>query len=199
MNQLRSTFSVQAFEATAYVALSAVLGGIAFFVLVPTLALAVPLLVVALAGLPLIVFAFALCHLLARVERQRIKAVFGTEFPTRHLPRDGRLPSRAIRWVGSRGAWMELCYAVVALPVVGWIGSALVFFAWGAALAFLSFPLWGLFADGGGTLFGLDAGYAPVRRRPPRGRHRRAVRRPLAGARRRGRAGGDGAAAAGAG
>jgi signal transduction histidine kinase len=161
MNQLRSTFSVQAFEATAYVALSAILGGIAFFVLVPTLALAVPLLVVALAGLPLIVFAFALCHLLARVERMRIKAVFGTEFPTRHLPRDGRLPTRAIRWVGSRGAWMELCYAVVALPVVGWIGSFLVFFAWGTALAFLSFPLWGLFVDGGGTLFGADVGYAP--------------------------------------
>ena len=159
MNQLRSTFSVQAFEATAYVALSAVLGGIAFFVLVPTLAIAVPMLVVALAGLPLIVFAFALCHLLARVERHRIQAVFGVEFPIRHLPRDGRLPSRAIRWLGSRGAWMELCYAVVALPVVGWIGSALVFFAWGAALAFLSFPLWGLFADSGATLFGLDVGY----------------------------------------
>ena len=142
MNQLRSTFSVQAFEATVYVALSAS-WAVAFIVLVPTLALAVPLLVVALAGLPLIVFAFALCHLLARVERRRITAVFGTEFPTRHLPRDGRLPSRAMRWVGRRGAWMELCYAVVALPFVGWIGSFLVFFAWGAALAFLSFPLWG--------------------------------------------------------
>jgi signal transduction histidine kinase len=161
MNQLRSTFSVQAFEATAYVALSAVLGSIAFFVLVPTLALAVPLLVVALAGLPLLVFAFALCHLLAHVERVRIKAVFGTEFPTRQLPREGKLPARAIRWVGSRGAWMELCYAVVALPVVSWIGSFLVFFAWGAALAFLSFPLWGLFVDGAGTLFGADVGYVP--------------------------------------
>jgi signal transduction histidine kinase len=161
MNQLRSTFSVQAFEATAYVALSAILGSIAFFVLVPTLAVAVPLLVVALAGLPLLVFAFALCHLLARAEQMRIKAVFGTDFPTRRLPSEGKLPARAIRWVGSRGAWMELCYAVVALPVVGWIGSFLVFFAWGAALAFLSFPLWGLFLDGAGTIFGADVGYVP--------------------------------------
>ncbi len=119
------------------------------------------MLIVALAGLPLIVLAFALCHLLARVERLRVQAVFGIEFPTRHLPRDGNLLSRALRWLGSRGAWLELCYAVVALPVVGWIGSFLVFFAWGAALAFLSFPLWGLFADGGGTLLGWDAGYVP--------------------------------------
>jgi signal transduction histidine kinase len=161
MKQLRATFSVQALEATAYVALSAALGGVAFMVLVPTLALAVPLLIVALAGLPLIVFAFALCHLLATVERRRVRAVFGVEFATRQLPRDGNLPSRALRWLGTRGAWMELCYAVVALPVVGWIGSGLVFFAWGSAVALLTFPLWALAADGAGTLFGLEIGYGP--------------------------------------
>jgi signal transduction histidine kinase len=161
MKQLQATFSVQALEATAYVALSAVLGGIAFLAVVPTLLLAVPLLIVALAGLPLIVFAFALCHMLATVERRRIRAVFGVEFPTRRLPLEGNLPPRALRWVGSRGAWMELCYAAIALPFIGWVGSGLVFFAWGAALALLSFPLWALAADGAGTLFGLDIGYLP--------------------------------------
>jgi signal transduction histidine kinase len=159
--KLRATFSAQAFEATAYVALSAVLGGIAFCVLLPTLILGSALLVVALAGLPLIVGAFAFAHLLARLERRRVAAVFGIDFPTRHLPRDGNLLNRALRWLGSRGAWLELCYALVALPFVGWIGSALVFFAWGSALALLTFPLWGLLADGSGVIFGLDIGFAP--------------------------------------
>jgi signal transduction histidine kinase len=160
--KLRATFSVQAFEATAYVALSAVLGCIAFCALVPTLVVGTGMLVVALAGLPLIVLAFALCHLLARVERHRVRAVFAIDFPTRQLPDDGNLLSRALRWLGSRGAWLELCYAVVALPFIGWIGCALVFFAWGSALSMLTFPLWGLFADGGGMLFGADIGYFPA-------------------------------------
>jgi signal transduction histidine kinase len=131
MMKLRTTFSTEAFEATTYVALSAVVG------------------------------AFAFAHLLARLERRRVAAVFGIDFPTRHLPRDGNLLNRALRWLGSRGAWLELCYALVALPFVGWIGSALVFFAWGSALALLTFPLWGLMADGSGVIFGLDIGYAP--------------------------------------
>src|SRR6478735_5263237 len=152
--QLQATFSVQALEATVYVALSAVLGILALMILVP-------LLIIALAGLPLVVFAFAVCHLLATIERRRVSAVFGVDFPTRHLPRDGNLLSRALRWLGSRGAWMELCYALVALPFVGWVGSFLVFFAWGAALALLTFPLWALAADGSGMLFGSDIGYLP--------------------------------------
>ena len=87
--------------------------------------------------------------------------MFGIDFPTRHLPRDGNLLNRALRWLGSRGAWQELTYALIALPFVGWIGSALVFFAWGAAIAMLSFPLWGLFADGAGVIFGANIGYVP--------------------------------------
>ena len=61
----------------------------------------------------------------------------------------------------SRGAWLELCYGLVALPFVGWFGGFLVFFAWGAALALLTFPLWGWAADGGGELFGWDIGFVP--------------------------------------
>ncbi len=60
---------------------------------------------------------------------------------------------------------MELIYALIALPFVGWIGSGLVFFAWGAAIAMLSFPIWGLFADGGHVIFGADIGYFPSARR----------------------------------
>src|SRR3954447_16638338 len=161
MIKLRATFTAEAFEATAYVALSAVLGGITFWILLPTLLIGTATLVIALAGLPLIVAAFAFAHLIARLERGRVQAVFGVEFPNRHIPREGNLLQRALRWLGSRGAWLELTYALVALPFVGWIGSALVFFAWGAAIAMLSFPLWGLFADGGHVIFGAEIGYLP--------------------------------------
>src|SRR4051812_13519924 len=162
MIKLRATFTAEAFEATAYIALSAVLGGITFWVLLPTLLVGTALLVVALAGLPLLVLAFAFSHVIARLERRRIMAVFGVDFPVRHLPRDGRFFQRALRWLGSRGAWLELTYALVALPFVAWIGAGLGFFAWGAAIALLSFPLWGLFADGGSTIFGADIGYFPA-------------------------------------
>jgi signal transduction histidine kinase len=58
----------------------------------------------------------------------------------------------------SRGAWLELCYGLIALPFVGWFGSALTFLAWGAAVAGLTFPLWGWFAPAGDEVFGIDIG-----------------------------------------
>jgi signal transduction histidine kinase len=119
------------------------------------------LLVVALAGLPLLILAFVFCHLLARLERRRIRALLGVDFPARTLPRDGALPARMLRWARSRGSWMELFYALVALPFVGWVGGALVFTAWGTALACLSFPLWGWTSAGDGGLFGWQLAFVP--------------------------------------
>ncbi|HWK25820.1 MAG TPA: sensor histidine kinase [Solirubrobacter sp.] len=156
--RLRATFSVEALDATAYVALSAALGTIAFVVLLPTLITGAALLVFALAGLPILLFGFVFSHGLARVERHRIKALYALDFPIRRLPRDGSVFARGFRWLGSRGAWMELCYALVALPAVSWIGGMFVFFAWGAALAALTFPVWGLLVDGN-VWFG---GYVPA-------------------------------------
>jgi len=149
-------------DATTYVALSAALGTIAFFVLVPMLAAGVPLLLLALAGAPLIALAFVFCHVLARAERRRASALLGVEFPSRTLPREGSIPARALRWMSSRGSWLELCYALVALPFVGWVGAGLVFTAWGAAVAFLTYPVWSLPAPGGGDVLGWEIGYAPA-------------------------------------
>src|SRR3954449_3358156 len=142
-------------ESTSYVALSFALGTVSFWIVFPTLLVGVPLLIVALAGTPLIVLAFIFCHVLARIERRRAAALLGVEFPTRQLSREGSVGARAVRWMSSRGSWLELCYALVALPFVGWIGAFLVFGAWGAALAFLSFPLWGWATANHGDLFGL--------------------------------------------
>jgi len=142
-------------ETTTYVALSAAIGFISFLILVPTLAAGIPLLLLALAGAPLIAAAFVYCHLLARLERRRAAALLGAEFPTRAFPREGSVPVRALSWMSSRGSWLELLYALIALPFVGWLGGTLVFGAWGAALGLLSYPLWG-WATPGDDLFGLS-------------------------------------------
>src|ERR1700750_161125 len=78
-------------EATSYVALSFALGTISFWLVMPTLVVGFPLLIVALAGTPLIALAFIFCHLLARVERRRVGAMMGVEFPRRQIPRDGSI------------------------------------------------------------------------------------------------------------
>src|ERR1700754_2961342 len=144
----RGTFSLSAIDATAYVALSGVIGFVSFLFLVIVLAISIPLLIVALAGLPGIWLALAYCHGLALAEGRRAAALMGARFPVRRLPTEGSYARRTWQWMRSRGSWLELLYAGVALPFVGWLGAVLVFIGWGAALAFLSFPLWGWAADG---------------------------------------------------
>ena len=146
-------------DATTYVALSAAIGTVAAIVLVPTLLAGTALLLFALVGAPLLAFVFAATHVLARFERRRVGALLGIDFPSRSLPRDGSVPRRALKWMSSRGAWLELIYGVVALPFVGWVGGFLVFTGWGVALSFLTFPLWGWATPGEGDLFGFDVGY----------------------------------------
>jgi signal transduction histidine kinase len=151
----------QAFAASAYVALSLVIATVAFIVTVTGAALGFSLLIVALAGLPILWLTFAFCHGLAHFERRRIAALLGVDFRIRTLPRDGSLPRRMLAWTRSRGSWLELLYALVALPVVGWLGSVLVFGAWSAALAFVSFPAWGWATAGDGAVPGWDLAYLP--------------------------------------
>jgi signal transduction histidine kinase len=146
-------------DATTYVALSAALGTVAAIVLIPTLITGTALLLLALVGAPLVAFVFAATHLLARAERRRVRALLGIDFPSRTLPRDGSVPRRALKWMSSRGAWLELIYGVVALPFVGWVGGFLVFTGWGIAVSFLTFPVWGWATPGEGDLFGFDIGY----------------------------------------
>ena len=146
-------------DATTYVALSAALGTVAAVVLIPMLFVGTGLLLFALVGAPLIAAAFAFCHVLARAERRRVRALLGIDFPSRSLPRDGSVPRRALKWMSSRGAWLELIYGAVALPFVGFVGGFLVFTAWGVAVSFLTFPAWGWATPGEGDLFGFDVSY----------------------------------------
>jgi signal transduction histidine kinase len=132
----------------------------AFVSVLPLVLMSGPMMIFALAGLVILWFAFLLCHGLAHFETRRASAVLGVEFRVRPIGPEGLNPlRRMLMWTRSRGSWLELCYALIALPFVGWLGAALVFTAFGAALAFLSFPLWGWAAVGGASVLGLHVGF----------------------------------------
>jgi len=152
---LRAIFSPgRTLESVAYVALSWAIGAVVFWSVFVLLAVALPLMIVALAGLPLLWLAFAVSHAVALGERRRARALLGADIPVRRLQR------RIFASVRARGSWLELCYSLVALPFVGLVGGLLVFVALGAALGLLTFPLWGWDAAAGGSLAGWDVGYA---------------------------------------
>jgi len=150
----------ETFESTVYIALSGVLALASFVSVLPLVVMSGPMMILALAGLAVLWFAFLLCHGLAHLERRRASAVLGVDFRVRPIGPDGANPlKRMLMWTRSRGSWLELCYALIALPFVGWLGAALVFTAFGAALAFLTFPLWGWAAAGGASVLGVHVGF----------------------------------------
>jgi signal transduction histidine kinase len=157
--QRRTVFPTDTWGATAYVALSGAIGTFSFIFTLVGLCLGVPLLIVALIGLPIVWLVLAFDHVLGKVERNRAAALMGVDFPVRRFPSDGPLPRRLLDWVTSRGCWLELAYALVALPLLGWLGAFLTFCAWGGGLAFVTFPLWGWATAGSGSLFGADVGF----------------------------------------
>ncbi len=148
-------------DATAYVALSGAIGLAAFVALLPLVILSGALMVLALMGLLFLWGAFLAGHVLALLERRRAAALLGVEFRVRPLgPSEGNPLKRMLAWTRSRGSWLELCYALIALPFVGFCGAVLVFTAFGVAVAFLTFPLWGWAAAGGASVLGLHVGFA---------------------------------------
>jgi|GEM_PF-5146550 len=139
---LRGAFAT-AGRATVYVALSGLVGTISFVVCLVGIVSGVPLLLAALAGAPILALVLLFAHLLARFEACRIAAVLEVELPTRSLPQVHGPVAKAFAWLRSRGCWFELAYVLAALPLLGWLGGALTYLAWGGALTGLSFPLWG--------------------------------------------------------
>jgi signal transduction histidine kinase len=156
----RRSFSAEAWGATAYVALSGAIGTLSFVVTLVGVCAGVPLLIVALAGLPILWLVVAFDHVLAKLERSRAAALLGVDVRVRRFARDGSPPRRLLDWMRSRGCWLELAYALVALPLLGWLGGLLAFCAWGGGLAFLSFPAWGWAAAGAGNVLGAEIGFA---------------------------------------
>src|SRR4051812_46867870 len=110
---LRAIFSPgRTLDSVAYVALSWAIGAVVFWVVFVLVALALPLMIVALAGLPLLWLAFAVSHAVALGERRRARALLGAEFPVRPLPR------RIFASVRARGSWVEACLSGGAPPLL---------------------------------------------------------------------------------
>ena len=158
------------------------------------------LLVVALAGLPLIVLAFALCHLLARLERRRVRGGLRDRLP--HPPPPARRqpaqPRAALARLARRlaGALLRARRAAVRrldrLPASS--SSP------GAPRSRCSASRSGACSPtAAAMIFGADIGYVPSAVAHVAGGAGALLRRSLARARRRRRAGRDGAAAARAG
>ncbi|WP_230205096.1 sensor histidine kinase [Parafrankia elaeagni] len=165
----RSAYGPQTWRATIFVAQSAVVATVAFLVVLVSLVVGVPLLFVALFGLPLLWFCLVAARTSAVVDAWRFTAVLGWRLWLR--PRAGSVPpgtppdlvpgrlGRAVLRLTSPAAWLEVLYALVVLPLFGWLGAWLVFVVWGAGLSFTLFPLYGHGLADSGRFLGLDLGY----------------------------------------
>ena len=157
---LRAPFSAWAWLAMSYLALSAVVGTVTFTVLVTLVSLSAGLMVLALIGLVVLWIAFGLSRRVARLETRRAATFLGRRIALRPLPEvDGWLPARMWARTKTRGAWLELLYAGLVLPVAGWVGGVVAWAVWGGALGFLLFPAYGWATASPGTLPGWDPGY----------------------------------------
>jgi signal transduction histidine kinase len=156
----REAYSAGAWLATVHVAGTFAVGTVAFGVLSILVVLSVPLLTVALAGLPVLWLAVTLARLVVRLERGRLHVDLGVDLVLRPGPAGGGGPlARARARLGSAGSWAELGYAWLAMPIVGWACGAAVLGAWGTAAAFISFPAYGFLASRAGTFAGWHLGY----------------------------------------
>jgi signal transduction histidine kinase len=153
--------SDKAWLATISVALSFVVSVPGFVVLATLMAFAVPMLLLALVGLPVIWIAFGVARGLAYLERARVGLFLDAPLALRPLPAGGgALPSRMWQRTKTRGSWLELAYGMVVQPLLSWAATTVVFAAWGGALAFLLFPAYGYATASHGALFGWSPAYA---------------------------------------
>ncbi len=173
------TYSGPAWSSTVFTALTAVLALPVFLTVLILLCVGVPLTLVGLVGVPLIWAALLSARLAARVDAWRFETLLGRRLVLRVSPARG--PGDVgvgvgvgvggrVRWLGalvrgelrrlrSGGSWLDVVYALVVLPLFGWVGGWLLFVAWGGGLAFLLFPAYAPALGAPERVFGLDLGY----------------------------------------
>ncbi len=156
---LSAPVSEKAWMATISVALSFVVSIPGFVVLVTLMAFAVPMLLLALVGLPVIWIAFGVARGLAQLERSRVGLFLDAPLTLRPPVGAGALPSRMWQRTKTRGSWLELAHGMVVQPLLSWAATTVVFAAWGGALAFLLFPAYGYATASHGALFGWSPGF----------------------------------------
>jgi signal transduction histidine kinase len=131
--------------------------GLAVFVVVVTgLSLGFSLLVLALAGLPLLGLTLRLATYFAVVERARIALMLGTPIPS--WPAGSRagyrwsiVPRR--RTLTERATWGEIGYSLLRLPVSA-VAATVSLAAWTVALVLLTLPLYNKYLPSGGARVG---------------------------------------------
>src|SRR5579859_2173273 len=121
-----------------------VLGIAAFVVVVTGLSLGYSLLVLALAGLPLLGLTLRLASWFAVAERARVDLMLGVRVPawpagSRTGYRWGVLPHW--RTLGERATWGEIGYALLRLPVSA-VAVTVSIACWSASLVLLTLPLY---------------------------------------------------------
>ncbi|ONH31890.1 sensor histidine kinase [Pseudofrankia asymbiotica] len=164
---LRATYSRRNWLATVFAAQTLVFGTITFAVTLGFTIAGVSSSFFIVVGLPLLWVALAQAHRFARFESWRYEAYLGERLRLRPTPvpartasgRIGRAWSRMWARMSAGGSWLELLWALLVLPVLGWAGGWIVATAWGGGLAFLLFPAYGHALGNGGRLVGLDLGY----------------------------------------
>jgi Putative sensor len=125
----------------AYLILGLPIGIVAFTVAVTGFSLAAGLLITLL-GIPVLLATLAACRGLAAVERARASLVLGRPVAAAERPwkRDGVWETtKAV--VSDPGAWRDLLWAVVLMPI-GIATFTVAVTAWSTALGLLTSPLW---------------------------------------------------------
>jgi putative sensor protein len=125
----------------AYLVVALPLGILTFTVAVTGLALAAGL-AITLVGLPVLIATLWAARLLGDAERRRAGWVLGEAVPRRRRPWTGAtLWERVKASIGDGGAWRDLSWGVLLLPI-GTAGFTIAVSAWSTALAFVTSPLW---------------------------------------------------------
>ncbi len=131
-------------------------GLLVMVVVVTGLSLGFSLLVLALAGLPLLGLTLRLADWFAVAERARIGLMLGARIPA--WPTGSRVGYRwyvVPRWrtLTQRATWGEIGYALLRLPVSA-VALTLSVSAWSVALVLLPLPLYNKYLPAGGAAFG---------------------------------------------
>ena len=131
-------------------------GLLVMVVVVTGLSLGFSLLVLALAGLPLLGLTLRLADWFAVAERARIGLMLGARIPA--WPGGSRAGYRwyvVPRWrtLTQRATWGEIGYALLRLPVSA-VALTLSVSAWSAALVLLALPLYSKYLPSGGAVVG---------------------------------------------
>jgi signal transduction histidine kinase len=131
--------------------------GLAVMVVIVTgLSLGFSLLVLALAGLPILGLTLRAATLYATAERARLDLMLGVRIPA--WPAEARAGYRWViipRWrmLAERATWGEIGYGLLRLPVSA-VAATLSIAAWAAGLVLLTLPLYNRFLPSGGAELG---------------------------------------------